>query len=182
MDPRLKALFARRSVRRYTGAPVAEADLRALLEAAMAAPSARDLQPWRFVVVTGRERLDRLAGIHPYAQMLKTAGACIAVCGDRKVNADFWVQDCAAATENILVAAAMLGLGAVWLGVHPRAEREDALKQYLGLPEDFGLLCLIAVGHPAESPSPRTRYDPDKVRPENWGRTTGQDQNRRMET
>ncbi|MFO7639555.1 MAG: nitroreductase family protein [bacterium] len=173
MDQRLGSIFARRSVRRFTGAPVSPADLTALLEAAMAAPSARNLQPWRFVVVTERGRLDRLAGIHPYAEMLKTAGACIAVAGDREVNPDFWVQDCAAATENILVAAAMLGLGAVWLGVHPRPDREAALKEYLALPGSFGLLCLVAVGVPAESPPPRTQYDPDRVRRERWGEPGG---------
>jgi nitroreductase len=184
MDERIRPILSRRSVREYAGAPVSEADLRALLEAGMAAPSARNLQPWRFVVVTERERLDRLAEIHPYAKMLAQAGACIAVCGDREVNealakdADggdsrhdkwpFWVQDCSAATENILVAAAMLGLGTCWLGVHPRAEREDGLKEYLGIPGHVGLLCLVAVGKPVRAPEPRTQYDEQKVRRERW--------------
>ena len=169
MDERIRSICARRSVRDFTGEPVSGQDIKALLEAGMAAPSARDLQPWRFVVVTGRAGLDRLAEIHPYAKMLKSAGACIAVCGDRDVNDAFWVQDCSAATENILVAAAMLGLGTCWLGVHPRAEREDGLKDYLGIPANVGLLCLVAVGVPAETPEPRSQYDPAKVRFERWG-------------
>lgn len=168
MDERIRAICARRSVRDFTGAAVSEQDIRALLEAGMAAPSARNLQPWRFIAVSNRQELDRLAEIHPYAKMLKSAGACIAVCGDREVNEDFWVQDCSAATENILVAAALLKLGACWLGVHPRAEREKSLKEHLGIPNRFGLLCLVAVGVPAEAPAPRTQYDESKVRRERW--------------
>jgi nitroreductase len=168
MDQRIETICARRSVRQYTGEAVASRDIRALLEAGMAAPSARDLQSWRFVVVTERERLDRLAEVHPYGGMLKQAGACIAVCGDREVNDAFWVQDCSAATENVLVAASMLGLGAVWLGVHPRADREDALRDFLGTPENVGILCLIAIGVPAEHPEPRTQYDEEKVHRGNW--------------
>ncbi len=168
MDERLTAIFARRSVRSFTGAPVSGQDVKALLEAAMAAPSARGLDPWRFVVVTERTSLERMAELHPYAKMLRQAGACIAVCADRTVAPDFWVQDCSAATENILVGVSMLGLGAVWLGVHPRAEREVGLKEHLGLPDDFGMLCLVAVGVPAERPDPRTRYDEKKVFEESW--------------
>jgi len=168
MDERIRLILTRRSVREYTGEPVADEDIKALLEAGMAAPSARNLQPWRFAIVTGREKLDRLAELHPYAGMLREAGACIAVCGDKEVAPDFWVQDCSAATENILVAASMLGLGAVWLGVHPRAEREDGLKDFLGVPDTVGMLCLIAVGVPASAPEPRTQYDDDKVHREGW--------------
>jgi len=173
MDARLTAIFARRSVRSYTGAPVPGRDLAALLEAAMAAPSARGLDPWRFIVVTERPRLDHLARLHPYARMLEQAGACIAVCGDRVVAPDFWVQDCSAATENILVAASMLGLGTVWLGVHPRAEREAGLKEYLHVPDECGVLCLVAVGVPADTPGPRTRYDERKVHRETWREEAG---------
>jgi nitroreductase len=168
MDRRIEALFARRSVREFTGDEVDTADIRALLEAGMAAPSARGLDPWRFVVVTDRRTLDRLAVVHPYAKMLKHAGACIAVCGDRAVAPDFWVQDCSAATENILVAASMLGLGTCWLGVHPRAERERSLKEVLRVPDEVGMLCLVAVGKPKRVPEPRTRYDEANVHQETW--------------
>ena len=113
-------------------------------------------------------QLNQLAAIHPYGKMLSTAGLGIGVCGDRDVSPDFWVQDCSAATENILVAAATLGLGAVWIGVHPREERERELKQFLGIPENVGLLCLIAVGHPSERPPARTQYDEPRVHRGRW--------------
>lgn len=134
----------------------------------MAAPSASNRQPWHYVVITDRNRLKTLAEIHPHGKMLADAAAAIAVCGDCSVAPDFWVQDCSAATENILIAAAILGLGAVWLGVHPRAERESAIKEKLGVPEQMGLLCLIALGHPAERPSPRTQFDASRVHWEEW--------------
>jgi nitroreductase len=168
MDSRLSALFSRRSVRKYTGEPVSEADVKALLEAGMAAPSASNRKPWHFLVVTEPAKLVQLATIHPHGKMLSKAGLCIAVCGDRDISPDFWVQDCSAATENILVAAAILGLGAVWLGVHPRAERERDLKQFLGLPGNVGLLCLIAVGHPDEHPDARTQYEEQRVHRGRW--------------
>jgi len=168
MDTRLSAIFSRRSVRKYTGEPVDEADAKALLEAGMAAPSASNRKPWHFVAVTEPAKLGQLAAIHPYGKMLSSAGLCIGVSGDRDISPDFWVQDCSAATENILVAAAMLGLGAVWLGVHPRAERERELKQFLGIPERVGLLCLIAVGRPAERPAARTQYDEQRVHRNRW--------------
>jgi nitroreductase len=98
MDSRLFKLFSRRSVREFTGGPVADADVKALLEAGMAAPSASNRRPSHFITVTGRPALDRLAEIHPYAKMLATAGLCIAVCGDRTTSPDYWVQDCSAAT------------------------------------------------------------------------------------
>lgn len=168
MDKRLLPLFSRRSIRAFTGEPVSPSDMRALLEAGMAAPSANNRQPWRFVVVADRPRLVQLAEVHPHAKMLATAGACIAVCGDLSAAPDFWIQDCSAATENILVAAAMLGLGTCWLGVHPRPDREKAIKELLAIPHGVGLLCLIAVGHPAENKDPRTQYDPTKVHRERW--------------
>ncbi|MEO0073385.1 MAG: nitroreductase family protein [candidate division WOR-3 bacterium] len=168
MDRRLSPIFARRSVRRYTGEPVTPEDIRALLEAGMAAPSASNRQPWHYVVVSDRSRLKVLAEIHPHGRMLADAAVAIAVCGDRNVSPDFWVQDCSAATENILIAAAMLGLGAVWLGVYPRTERESAIREKLRVPGHFGILCLIALGHPAERPSPRTQFRENRVHWEEW--------------
>ena len=168
MDPRLSVLLSRRSVRKYSGEPVSEADVKALLEAGMAAPSASNRKPWHFVAVTERAQLDQLSEIHSYGKMLSSAGLCIGVCGDRDISPDFWVQDCSAATENILVAATMLNLGGVWLGVHPRAERERELKEFLGIPGNVGLLCLIAVGHPAERPESRTQYDEPRVHRGRW--------------
>lgn len=162
------AILSRRSVREYTNQPITERDIVALLQAAMSAPSARNLKPWHFVVITKRESLKRLAEIHPHGKMLAQAALAIAVCGDKNLSPDFWIQDCSAATENILIAAALLGLGAVWLGVHPRKEREEVLKAELGIPENIGLLSLIAVGWPKVKPEPRTQFDPSRVHQKRW--------------
>ncbi|MGQ9668455.1 MAG: nitroreductase family protein [Anaerolineae bacterium] len=160
-------ILARRSVRRYTSELVTEEQIITLLKAAMAAPSAANRRPWHFIVVTERGILDTLAERHPYAKMLSEAPLCIAVVGEPAIS-DYWVQDCSAATENILLAAAGMGLGSVWLGVHPRAEREQMVREVLGIPAGLVPLCLIAVGHPAEHPPARTQYDPARVHYNRW--------------
>lgn len=162
------ALFSRRSVREYTAEPVEEKDIIALLQAGMAAPSARNLKPWHFVLITDRAKLKKLAEIHPHGKMLGEAALTIAVCGDKNISSDLWVQDCSAATENILIACAIIGLGAVWLGVHPRKEREEPLKAELGIPEHIGLLSLISIGWPKVKPEPRTQFDFSRVHRERW--------------
>ncbi len=165
-DTAFQAILARRSIRKYTDEPVSAEQIRRLLEAAMAAPSANNGQPWHFVVVTERPTLSRLAELHPYGKMLFQAPLCIAVCGEPE-NA-YWVQDCSAATENILIAAAELGLGSVWLGVHPRADREHNVRDVLGMPPHLTPLCLISIGHPAERKEPRTQYQESRVHRERW--------------
>jgi nitroreductase len=163
----IQTIFSRRSIRRYTGEPVSEADIKTLLEAAMAAPSASNNKPWHFVIVTQQETLDALADAHPYGKMLAQATLCIAVCGDPGLS-DYWEQDCSAATENLLVAVAALGLGAVWLGVHPREQRIDFTRQILGIPEFIVPLNLISIGHAAEEKPPRTQYDEARVHRGQW--------------
>ncbi len=133
----------------------------------MAAPSANNRQPWHFVTVTDRGTLQALADVHPYAKMLPGAALCIVVCGDPSISG-WWVQDCSAATENILVAAAGLGLGGVWLGCHGRPERERAIRDVLGIPNDIGVLCMISIGHPGESKEPRTQYNAARVHKNKW--------------
>jgi len=159
----IETIFARRSIRKYTAEQVSEKDLKTLLEATMAAPSASNRKPWHFVIVT-----DDLAEAHPYGKMLFDAPLCIAVCGDKTISARFWVQDCSAATENLLLAAAALGLGAVWLGVHPREDRVAAIKRVLNIPETIIPLNLVSIGHPAEYKEPRTQYDEMRVHREHW--------------
>jgi nitroreductase len=165
---RIENLFARRSVRKYTAEPVTDEQTKLLLKAGMAAPSASNLKPWHFITVTGRAALDHLAEVHPYGRMLHEAPLAICVVGDPGINERFWVQDCSAATENILLAAVGLGLGAVWLGVYPRTDRVEAIRAALKIPTDLPPLCLIAVGHAAETPPPRTQYDPTRVHRESW--------------
>jgi nitroreductase len=167
MDERLSLIFARRSIRVYSGEPVREADVEALLQAGMAAPSASNLKPWHLVVVTERSVLRALADAHPHGKMLAEAALGIAVCGDPAASR-WWVVDCAAATENILLAASALGLGGVWLGCHGRPEREEAVRQVLGIPGDMGVLSLLSIGHPAEEKEARTQYDAARVHRDGW--------------
>jgi nitroreductase len=164
----IQTIFDRRSIRKYTAEPVSEADIKTLLEAAMAAPSAANRKPWHFIVVTERQTLDKLAEAHPHGKMLFEATLCIAVCGDLTTSERFWVQDCSAATENLLLAATALSLGAVWLGVYPREDRIAAVRQVLGIPETIAPLNLISIGHPAEEKEPRTQYDEARVHRERW--------------
>ncbi len=159
-------ILARRSIRKFTPEPVTPAELRRLLEAAMAAPSGHNKQPWRFITVTGRETLNRLADMHRYAKMLYEAPLCIVVCAE--TESAFWPQDCAAATENILLAAVEMGLGAVWCGVHPHEHLAQPLREILSIPPEIAPFCLIAVGRPAEAKEPRTQWHDEFVHEEKW--------------
>jgi nitroreductase len=167
MDNRLHFILARRSIRSYTDEAVSQADIQALLEAGMAAPSASNRRPWHFVVVTDRQMLRALASAHPYGRMLADAPLAIAVCGEPAISS-WWVQDCAATTENILLAATTLGLGAVWLGSHGNPEREQGIRTVLGIPSQVGVLSLLSIGHPAEQKEARTQYDAARVHENRW--------------
>lgn len=166
----LTAIHTRRSVRRFTSDPVSEADLEVLLRVAMQAPSADNGQPWHFIVINDREIMNTIPSIHPWSEMMKEAALGILVCG-RIVEGEmggYWQQDCAAATENILLAAHGIGLGAVWLGIAPDARRMMDFSALVGLPGDVQPMCLIAVGHPARAYLPDDRYDPAKVHYNRW--------------
>jgi nitroreductase len=167
----LEAILSRRSIRTYEQRPVEPADIETLLRAAMAAPSAGNQQSWRFVVVTDRGQLDRLAGATPYSGMLAHAPLAVVVCGDHtseRYPEDYWVEDCSAAMENLLLAAHAIGLGAVWLGYHPRQDRKDNAREILGLPDDIDTLGVASVGYPAEQKHPADRYDPGFVHFDRW--------------
>jgi nitroreductase len=166
----IQAILTRRSIRRFTPEPVSEADLEALLRAAMSAPSAGNERPWHLVVLDDRALLEAVPRFHPYSQMLREAPLAILVCGDRRLekHPGFWIQDCSAATQNLLLAAHARGLGAVWLGVHPRPEREAGMRELLQLPEPIVPLALVAVGHPAEQPPPEDRFARERVHRNRW--------------
>jgi nitroreductase len=166
----IDAILSRRSIRKYTSKPVSEDTVNELMEVAMSAPSAGNQQAWQFVVINDRQILDEVPKFHSYSAMLKEAPMAIAVCGDLQLekNKGFWVQDCSAATQNILIAAQAMGLGAVWLGIYPREERVRGLQELLGLPEHVIPLCLIAVGHPAEEKPRANRYDASRVHWNRW--------------
>lgn len=165
-----EAILTRRSIRAYTAEPVSAELIHKLLVAAMSAPSAGNQQPWQFVVVTERRLLDALADLLPFGKMLKQAPLAVAVCGDAKgqPREGYWVQDCSAATENLLLAAHALGLGAVWLGVYPREERVAGVRSILSIPERVTPLCVVAIGHPAEPAGPADRYREERVHWNGW--------------
>ena len=172
MNEKLNFIHGRRSIRQYTPETVDEQTIRSLLEAGMSAPSARACDPWRILVVTDRAKLDKLAEILPYGKMLRMAPLAFVVCGDlnqaNSQSLSYLLQDCSAAIENILLAAHALGLGAVWLGIHPREDRVTGVKQLFGMPEEIIPVGAISLGHPAETKEARTRFKPEYAHYDQW--------------
>lgn len=165
----MEAILTRRSIRKYTKDPVPESLVDELLKAAMAAPSARNEQPWHFVVVSDHKILDEIPKFHPFSKMLPDAALAILVCGDTAPLSDtYWIQDCSAAIENILVAARAKGLGTVWLGIYPSETRYKQMQQLLGIPEKVIPLGLISIGYPAEEKPPSNRFNASRVHYNKW--------------
>ena len=169
---RIDNLFARRSIRAFTAEPVDPAQAEMLLKAAMAAPSAANRKPWHFVVVTDARMREALAQAHPHAAMLAESPLALVPCGEPSLSIpdhpDYWIQDLAAATENVLLAATGLSLASVWCGVYPVPERVEAVRRVLGIPGQVVPFALIAIGHPAEHKEPRTQYDAQRIHRERW--------------
>jgi nitroreductase len=163
----MEAILTRRSIRKYTSSPIPKGVIRELLKAAMSAPSAANKQPWHFVVVDDRTILDRIPEFHPYSNMVVEAPLAIIVCGESD-SEGWWVQDCSAAAENLLIAAHAKCLGAVWLGAYPSKPRIDGIRMLLGLPPQIMPLCIIPIGYPAESKDIVNRYDRKKVHRNRW--------------
>ena len=164
----LETIMTRTSIRSFTDQAVSEETIETLLRAGMAAPTAVNAQPWHFVVVNDRAKLDELAGTSRQGDMLRQATLAIAVCGDMSKAMQgpgqaFWIQDCSAATENILLAAHALGLGAVWTGCYPIEERVASVTEVLKLDEGIIPLCVIVMGYPAETPQPKDKWKPENV-------------------
>jgi nitroreductase len=168
----LEAIFTRRSVREYSPEAVPDALVHELLAAAMQAPSAGNQQSWQFVIVTEREQLNALAAGLRYGQSLNTAPLGIAVCADlrlTKFSDAWWIQDCSAATQNLLLAAHARGLGGVWLGIYPVAERVADVQKVLGLPEQVIPLSIVSLGYPVSRPEPPARrYDEARLHHNHW--------------
>lgn len=166
----MDAILTRRSIRKYTKEPVPDGVIEELLEAAMSAPSAGNQQPWHFVAINDRKILDKITEYHPRSEALKEAPTAILVCYDEKLekHQGFWVQDCSAATENILIAVSARGLGAVWLGVYPREERYKGIRRVLGIPEHVIPFSLIPIGHPAEKKARENRFNPSRIHYNRW--------------
>lgn len=166
----MDSIFRRRSIRKYTSENVSDEQLEQILRAGMAAPSAGNEQPWHFVIIRDRAILDGIREFHRYARMLAQAPCAVAVCADTTHNKyeSFWVQDCAAATENMLIEAQELGLGAVWLGIYSIAEYVQKLTPLLGLPASITPFCIVSIGHPAETVEPADRFDPSRIHQDKW--------------
>ena len=172
----LENIANRKSVRAYTDEPVSDADIETLLKAAMAAPSAMNRQPWEFIVINDRDSLDALAGKLRHAKMLSQAPLAIVVCAETLltlrdgtvVENVFWQQDASAATENLLLAAEALGLGAVWTaGSDP--DRSATLCEALGITGTVKPLCIIPIGHPANpDEQPKDKWKPEKIHRNHW--------------
>jgi nitroreductase len=165
-----EAILTRRSIRKFKSQPISEDLIEKILRAGMQAPSARNKQPWHFVVIRNRELLDKISVVHPYAYMLKEAPLGILICGDSKIEItiEYLIQDCSAATQNMLLAAHNFGLGAVWLGIYPREPRIKALRELLSLPEHIIPISMIAVGYPNEKKSPENRFKPERIHYDKW--------------
>ena len=169
-NPVIDAILKRRSIRHYRGEPVDKSKINELLTAGMYAPSARNEQPWHFVVIEDRRLLEKIMEVHPYASMLSGAAFAILVCGDEtlELSKGYWSVDCAASTQNLLLAAHALGLGAVWLGVYPREERQSGIREIFGLPSHIHPFSLISVGYPAEDKPVPDRFREDRIRWNKW--------------
>lgn len=171
-DAVLENIHNRKSVRQFTSEPVSDEHIQTMLKAAMAAPTAVNYQPWRFVVITEREQLDAMAEVLPFAKMLKQAPLAIVVCGettwfDGNEN-PFWQQDCSAATQNLLLTAEALGLGAVWTAVYPDPQRTNELSAFLGLPSNVLPLCTIPIGHHDGTAQPKDKWKPENIHYGKW--------------
>jgi len=166
----LDAIVTRRSIRKFTDQVVPDEMVSQLLKAAMAAPSAGNEQAWQFIVIRDRALLAAIPKFHPYSAMLKYASVAILVCGDLTLEKfkGYWVQDCSAATQNLLLAATTMGLGAVWTGVYPLEDRVAGMRTLLNLPEHVIPLSLVPVGFPAEQPAKADRFNAERVHNDRW--------------
>jgi nitroreductase len=166
MESDLNIIFKRRSIRKYKEQEVPEELIKSLLQAAMSAPSAVNQQPWHFYVIRDRKTLNELAGIHSGFHNLMGAPLAVLVCGEpAAAKLEFyWEQDCSAASQNILLAATALGLGAVWQGINPRGGSDsDAIRRITKLPMNLKPFSLISIGYPAEFPEPSNRFDEARI-------------------
>ena len=169
----IQLIMTRTSIRAFQDKPVSDETVEVLLKAAMAAPSAKNSQPWSFVVIRDRALLEKLGDSLPNAKMTATAPVALVICGvlEKALPGEareYWIQDAAAATENFLLAVHALGLGAVWTGVHPISERIRILKDALHLPDGIEPFCLIPFGYPAVPASVKDKWDPSIVHQDTW--------------
>ena len=166
----LNGIITRRSIRKYTNEPISQEKAEELISYGMFAPSARNRQPWHFVLLNDKEKFLKIEEFQPHTKMLKDAQWGIVVCGDENLahTPEYWPVDCAAATENILLAAHGMGFGAVWLGIYPRPERVAAMKELLELPPHIHAFSIIAVGCPDQQIPQPERFKPERIHINKW--------------
>ncbi|MFC1617247.1 nitroreductase family protein [Candidatus Margulisiibacteriota bacterium] len=166
----MNTIYKRRSIRKFTEKKVSENLTRELIKAGMSAPSARNQQPWEFIVIDQQDIKQEVSEIHPNFYIIQGAPTAILVCGNlnREKSPDYWVQDCAATTENILLAITANKLGGVWMGVYPREDRVQGLKEYFNLPDKIIPFSLIAFGYPAEEKPAHSEFDLERIRFNKW--------------
>ncbi len=167
---KMDSISTGRSIGEYSGKRVSDDLVKKLLQSAIASSSAGNRQPWEFIVVRDRNRLIEITQVHQYSQMLKEADVAIMICGDESREKDdgYWIQDCATITENILIAAEELGLGAVWLGVYPNEDRVESIKNIFNIPQSVIPLAIVSIGYHVEDKEPASRYIEDKIHYDIW--------------
>jgi len=163
-------IMTRRSIRKFTNKPVSDEQIELILRAAMASPSGYNLQPWEFIVIKERKILDKVPEFHQYTKMILESPIAIVVCCDirEEKRKDFWIQDCSAATQNILLAAHALGLGAVWCGIYPVEKLVKEVQKLLKMPNYVYPVNIVPIGHPAEQKEPSDRYNEEKIHINEW--------------
>lgn len=166
----LEAILNRRSIRQYTSEQVTDDQLSVILKSAMYAPSAVNKQPWHFIVFRDKKTMEQIIDVHPNASMLARANVAIMICWDEHLQHDvgYGPVDCAAATQNMLLAAHSIGLGAVWVGIYPRQPRADAVHKIFGLPEHIKGFAIISIGYPAEKKTIPERFNENRIHREKW--------------
>jgi len=166
----MDAILTRRSIRKYKKKTISDEILQNLFNAGCSAPSAGNQQPWHFVLLDDRKILNVIHTFHPSAKILTDADKAILVCGDLDLEKfkGYWMIDCAAATENILLAAHSLGLGACWLGIYPRDGRVAGMRKLLKLPIHIIPFALVSLGYPAEIKSREDRYNNSRIHQNKW--------------
>jgi len=165
-----EGLITRRSIRKYQNIDVDDEKIKKIIKAGMYAPSAVNKQPWHFIVFKNQETKNKIAEVHPNGGMIKEAAAGILICYDENLQHDqgYGPIDCAAATQNMLLAAHDLGLGAVWIGIYPRQNRINAMKEIFNLPENIHAFSIVAIGYPAENKETPDRFKIDRIHYEKW--------------
>jgi len=166
----LEVITTRRSIRRFQDKQVPEEHVTAIIEAAMMAPSAGNQQPWHFIIISEREKLDKIPSFHPYCKMVLQAPVALLICGDPIGIPwpDFWSQDCSAATQNALLAARDFGLATVWAGIYPVEERMTGFRRLLHIPDHIYPFALIPIGWPKEEFRAADRSKPERIHREIW--------------